>query len=301
MLCYAMNAHMTIDDAAITPRILKAATALGVFGSSAMSAPRILAALCNPATGVAEVSALIRQEPGLAVRVLRVANSAFYGVSRSVTTMERALLVLGLDSVRGIAAAACLDRSVMHTPETAAINRHGFVLHSLATGVAAEALARIRHRPLASEAFIAGLLHNFGVPVQALLDPSAVRAMIAALAADPSQDIRALEERLGVPGHERCVAVIFESWQLPASLAGAVACHHAPQAASEYHRNLASLLHLGMQLAQASGHRCPLERVLAVRSESAMQRLGLTDADLDGVQDALPERLGQLQQALAGI
>src|ERR1700692_2204159 len=90
-------------------QILRAAASLGVLGSGANSAPRIMGALCNPAVSPKQVAALVGREPALYARVLRVANSPYYGQSRSITTIDRALVILGTDAVRGIAAAACLD------------------------------------------------------------------------------------------------------------------------------------------------------------------------------------------------
>ena len=301
MLHSEMSAIAAQRSPDLTPRILKAASSLGLLGGTALSAPRMLAALCNPGTTLPEVAALIGHEPGLAVRVLRVANSAFYGLSRSVTTLERALVVLGLDAVRGIAAAACLDRTVMRSPETAVVNRAGLVRHSLATGAAAESLARRGHRTLASEAFISGLLHNLGVPLQAMLDFEGVKSMVDALLVDEAQDIRLLETMGAVPAHEHCVAIIFDSWNLPASLMQAVSHHHAPLEASEPHRKRAALLHLGMHVAWRSGFHFPLEPAMPDPPLEVMALLRLTAEDVDAVTQDLPVRLGQLQQALADV
>ena len=301
MLPTAMSALHAADPNDLTPRILKAASSLGVLGGAGMTAPRILAALCNPVVTLAEVAALIEHEPGLTVRVLRVANSAFYGLARSVNTVDRAMVVLGLDAVRGIAAAACLDRTVMRAPETAAINRAALVRHSLATGTAAQALARQAQRALAPEAFIAGLLHNLGVPLQAMLDPLGVKGMIDALLVDPAQDIRALEIMGAMPSHEQCVGIVFESWKLPPTLIQAVMHHHAPLQADEPHRKLAALINVGLHVAWASGFHCPLEPALPHRPVEAMALLHLCDADVDVVLESLPERLNQLQHALDDV
>jgi HD-like signal output (HDOD) protein len=125
--------------------------------------------------------------------------------------------------------------------------------------------------------------------------------MIDALLVDPGQDIRQLEAMRSLPGHEHCVAVMFESWQLPASLIAAVSHHHAPLEAPLAQRPLAALLHLGLQLAQASGHGFPLEPAAPARDPALLELLGLEAEQLDLVQAALPERLAQLQRALADV
>ena len=290
------------DAAPITdrPRILRAASTLGILDGSGSSAPRVLAALCNPNITSGKVSALISREPGLAARVLRVANSPFYGYSRSVTTIQRALQVLGLDAVRGIAAMACFDRTVMRTTEGGSIPWAAFVSHSFAVGTAAEVLAKQQCRELASEAFMAGLLHNLGVPIQAMLDPPGVQGLIASLDLDPDQDVREVERSQGLIGHEACAVVVFENWGLSESLIDAAGYHHHPFQSPVTNQRLTWLVHFGLQLAAGAAFRFPGEPVHAVRNAGAMAMLGLSDALLDEAQTMLPEGLSQLQEALAG-
>jgi HD-like signal output (HDOD) protein len=293
-----MNATAPVRPCHDPAAIRKAASTLGILGGAGLSASRVMAALSLPGTALDEVSRLISQEPCLAARVLRVANSAYYGLARSVTTIDRALVVLGRDAARGIAAATCLDRAMMRAPESALIQRQALVTHSLATGVAAEMLARPLGKDRASEAFIAGLIHNLGLPVQALLGATSVQALMASLADDPDQDIRALEMSHGLVSHEACAAVVFESWQLPATLIAATTHHHQPDEAPEPHRPLAWLVHVGMQVAAEAGFGFPLEPRQEPWDVTRLAGLGLDLARLDEVRGRLPVKLEELQGAL---
>jgi HD-like signal output (HDOD) protein len=234
----------------------------------------------------------------LYARILRVANSPYYGQTRSITTLERAIVVLGLDAVRGIAAAACLDRTIPRGRHEALIDFKSLVGHSLATAAAGESLARIRHPTLAAEAFIAGLLHNLGVVVQLSLDRPGTAAMIDLRAADDSRDMRALESERATVGHEECIALVFEEWQLPQSLIAAARDHHEPMDAHESHRDLASLVNLGAHLGLAAGSTFALEPGPSARNRQAMAWLGLEDADIDAVAADLPARVLDLRTAL---
>jgi HD-like signal output (HDOD) protein len=291
--------HLSPTSPACDPApILKAAASLGVLGSGAGTWPRMLALLCNPKASAGEVSALIDTEPTMYARVLRVANSPYYGQTRSIGTVERALMLLGLDAVRGIAAATCFDRTLTRTGRPSAVDPAALMRHSLATAAAAQALARITHRHLMADAFIAGLMHNLGVVIQAQLDLPGVLAMMAQLRIDPSCDIRALEAQCMHIGHEECIAIIFEAWQLPESLVTAVRHHHAPMSAPEGQRDLAALIGLGTVLALACGNTHTLEPVPPERDTQVMQHLGLTAADLDGLEAELPEKVAALSGAL---
>ena len=279
-------------------QILKAAASLGVLGSGAHSAPRIMAALCNPAVSPREIAALVGKEPALYARVLRVANSPYYGQSRSITTLDRALVVLGIDAVRGIAAAACLDRSMPRRGEDSVVDMKSVIHHSIATAATAESLARIRRPALAAEAFIAGLLHNLGIVVQLHLDAPGIRAIISLREAGDVRDMRALESDCAAIGHEECVGVIFEAWQLPESLIAAARDHHDPMAAALPHRELAALINLGANLGLAGGSTFGLESSRVARNAPAMACLGLDDDQLDGVAVDMPARIAALRSAL---
>jgi HD-like signal output (HDOD) protein len=279
-------------------QILKAAASLGVLGSGAHSAPRIMAALCNPAVSPREIAALVGKEPALYARVLRVANSPYYGQSRSITTLDRALVVLGIDAVRGIAAAACLDRSMPRRGEDSVVDMKSVIQHSIATAATAESLARIQRPALAAEAFIAGLLHNLGIVVQLHLDAPGIRAIISLREAGDVRDMRALELDCAAIGHEECVGVIFEAWQLPESLIAAAREHHDPMAAAPPHRELAALINLGANLGLAGGSTFGLESSRVARNAPAMACLGLDDAQLDGVAVDMPARVAALRSAL---
>jgi HD-like signal output (HDOD) protein len=279
-------------------QILRAAASLGVLGNGGNSAPRIMAALCNPEVSPRQVAALIGKEPALYARVLRVANSPYYGQSRSITTIDRALVVLGVDAVRGIAAAACLDRSLPRRGEDSAVDMNSVIQHSIATAASAESLARIRRPALAAEAFIAGLLHNLGIVVQLHLDAPGIHAMIKLREAGDVRDIRALESDCVAIGHEECIGVIFEAWQLPESLIAAARDHHDPMGAAPPHRELAALINLGANLGLAGGSTFGLEPSRVARNAPAMAWLELDDDQLDSVAVDMPARVAALRGAL---
>src|ERR1700690_687154 len=123
-------------------QILKAAASIGVLGGSVDSGPRLLVCLCTPQISAREIAALIQTEPALYARVLRVANSPYYGKMRSVTTVERAIVLLGLDAVGGSAAAVALDRIMTRENKGALVDLKALLHRTLGTAPAAEWLAR---------------------------------------------------------------------------------------------------------------------------------------------------------------
>jgi HD-like signal output (HDOD) protein len=230
-----------------------------------------------------------------------VANSAYYGQQRAVTTIKQAVLLLGLSAVRGIAAAACVDRATSRAMEADLTDMPALMRHSLATAIASDGLARIKHEPLAAEAFIAGLLHNLGVAVQTRLDRPGVAAILHARRQEITRDIRALESEHAAVCHQECVAAILEAWQLPEAMVVATGYHHNPEEAPPAHRELATLVSMGAKLALASGHTFSLEPAAATDNQTiarSAQRLGLTPDDIERIAAELPTKVEQLHRAL---
>ncbi len=207
-------------------------------------------------------------------------------------------MVLGRDAVRGIAAAACFDRTMARGIKGATINMRVVARHSVGTAAAAEALAQIASPSKASEAFIGGLLHNLGIALQARLDPGAVNAMIGANRDGAGGGIRTLESNHALVGHEECLAVLFEAWQVPDSLIAVAAHHHAPTNAPAPHRELTALVSLAADLALEICPGYELETVPLSRDLPAALELGLTAEHLDTVASRLPGRVDELTSAL---
>lgn len=278
---------MAISDA----EIVRAATSLGVIGGDTHAAHRILAALCDSNLDSRQVAEIIQREPGLSARVLKVANSAFYGSSRHIATLDRALVLLGLDAVRGIAAAACLDRSVARRSPQAAISPRALTHHCVASAFAAESLTKRCGRS-APEAFMAALLHDFGVPVQERLDSAGVVKLMSALQADAAAEPAALEAQLVQVSHFRCAEVVFEHWNLPPTIVRAVCHHDNPAQAPGPVRELTTLVHLGVQCALEAGFTHPLEpRQMHVPREPLLRSLGLDEAVIAPIVAGLSERV----------
>ena len=279
-------------------QILAAASQLGAFGTGVVSLPVILATLCDPSSSALDVARVIAHEPGIAARVLRVANSPYYGASGSVATLERAFVLLGSDAVRGIAAAACLYRAALRAAKLSPIDLRAMLRHCIATATAADALARNRSRQLASEAYIAGLLHDFGVIAQLQSDRTAFQQMIDALSTTPGP-VREVEQLHHCVSHERCGAVIFEHWNLPRPLVEAVRHHHAPHEAPESARMLALLVYVGNHLAVGAGLGYELEPMPAPLSDELLAAVGTTRAQAEAIAATLPERTDEMRRLLA--
>lgn len=248
---------------------------LQVAGSSAAVAPRLLSRLLDPGLDMVELNDCLQSEPGLAVRVLRVANSPFYGRSGRVDSLVRAVNLLGLDSLRGITAAACFGSmsSLAGGSGGADANPSDLRMHSLAVARASQAVAQRFAPALADQAFIAGLLHDLGLLLQGVLSERGW-----------GDDI----------DHARCGQRLFEVWELPPNLRDAVTAHHAPPNNNDAGGiDLAAVLMMGERLATSAGHTVAGEPVAQANADAALTpQLQAADADWPAQMQRLAAAIG---------
>ncbi len=189
---------------------------------------RLLKIIGEPEVGAQyeQLGALLHADPALAARVLKVANSAFFGGIRSIDSIDRALEVLGTAAVTGIAMAASLDGTVsqLGTAHLGFFNqlRH----HSLITAVAARQLTLRRPTPswTPDAAFVLGLVHDLGWLVQLQLKSDSQVTTVGAPTALDGLVLPPPPEA----GHALLGAALFTHWGLPPEFAGSVLHHHLP-------------------------------------------------------------------------
>jgi HD-like signal output (HDOD) protein len=287
----AASGPITAND---RERVLRAASTLGALGDGGTSAPKLLSTLCSPTTTAREITQLLGREPALAARVLRIANSPFYGQSRTVHSIEKAIVLLGLDAIRGIVAAACLDRFAARQSSAGGMNAMHVVAHSLATAAAADALAAHLARGPANDAFLAGLLHNLGVFVQLRLDADRVGQVAGACARDGTVPIRQVERSVGIVTHEECFAVLADAWQLPVTIALAGAHHHDPREVLVEHRTPVAVIGAASRLALHAGFRHAVDVGESALLPDLGELLGVEPGVLEAIAASLPDKVRAL-------
>jgi HD-like signal output (HDOD) protein len=203
--------------------IVAAARMLGAAGGGA-GAAKLLSLMYDENVTAQEILRCVRTEPALATRVLKVANSAYYRCAGTVGTLERAVVLLGLPAIRGIAATACMDRLPLPTVGNV-IDPQRLRQHSLAVALAAQAFSQRTGADVDAEAFMAGLLHDVGIVMLAWLRPQAVAAVSRLPAFHPST---ALQDEINLIGadHATAAARLVETWGLPGWLGNALQSHH---------------------------------------------------------------------------
>ncbi len=228
-----------------------------------------------------ELMSELGRDQGLATRVLRIANSPFYGLASNVSSIKDAGTLLGLHTLHGIITAAGIINHFPSTIKEQDFDRNSFWLHSIGTGIAAQVLAR-RCGLDPEQAFTAGLLHDVGKLVLAAYFEQDFANILAYRDKHDCLIREAEEQALGFD-HTEIGARVARHWKLPKLLIAAIRFHHKlPNEATA----LAELVHVADILCRGLDIGHGGDNLIPVLQVNVLTRLGL---DWDDLKTALPE------------
>jgi len=219
----------------------------------------------DPDCDIDSIGKLLSQDPALAVRLLGIANSPFYGFSTEISTVTRAIAVLGINKIRDIVLSASATKAFDGIPvDIIAVD--DFWQHSLYCGVLGQTLAK-QTKLDADAVFIAGLLHDVGQLILFNRYPQEMHEVILRTieGESPLTMVAAEHERLGTD-HTQVGAELARSWHLPAHIEAVIAWHHAPENATSHQQEVA-LIYIANAVAQ----------MLDFDSDSVMEKLDVSD------------------------
>ena len=202
---------------------------------------KVLEICSRPDTVPNDLNRVIALDPVLAGQVLKLINSAYYSLMNKVTSLTRAIIMLGLNTVKNLALSTAIIRSVSQAKKSRALPIRAFWAHSIAVGVMAKLLAAGRGLSLAEreEYFVAGLLHDLGkIPIGDEYTEVLARVETA------QEPLVTVEQQVLGLDHEEVGAMIATKWKLNAVLTDAICHHHAPELAAAAHRDLVATVAL---------------------------------------------------------
>ena len=185
-------------------------------------ASKVMNAASDPGTGADDLRELIEQDPALAVRILKVANSSLYSFSRSIETLRHAIALLGFRTVENLVMAASL-REVF---KNFGLSEKLLWEHSTLAGAVAARLSNYGPIDVEREAaFTAGLLHDLGKIALANTAHDRYQKIITRTYNEGVAYHVAEQDEFGFD-HAELGALVAEKWKLPQRLVNAIRFHH---------------------------------------------------------------------------
>ncbi|MCA9299798.1 MAG: HDOD domain-containing protein, partial [Phycisphaerales bacterium] len=260
-------------------------------------AVRVIELTSNPDVSLDELARTIQTDQGLAAKVLRTVNSSFYGLRQQCSTIQKALVMLGLGPIKTLALGFSLVSSLTEHELSEEFDQIEYWRRALYTAVAAKTFAETAKLTCADEAFLGGLLQDVGqMAMLAALGPTYL--MVLKRANGDHNAVIKLELEEFELQHADVGAMLAERWRLPPELVVPIKYHERPTAApGEYAQIVRSvgigrLAHEVLTFEQTAA---PLRRLYS-RCE---QWFGLGATDVDDVMKRVGDSVRELKNVFA--
>lgn len=278
--------------------VSKALSRVGDVSTLPEVTAKIISLVEDPESTAHDLHEVIRTDPALSARVLKVVNSSFYGLPGQVASVDRAIILLGMSAVKNIAIAASIARMFKPQDLGAGFSAKDVWIHSVAVGVAARNIAHeAGFAGTADELFLAGLMHDLGILVELQAFPEEFRQVVEQTTASERR-FRDVELEILGADHQAFGEGLVTKWKFPRNLRAVVGFHHCPD-------------HLSDELAEVGRIICVADRFccqqkvgfhLTAASEELtgemLESVGLTFDGLTALVEPLHEQLEEARASL---
>ncbi|MDD5308938.1 MAG: HDOD domain-containing protein [Deltaproteobacteria bacterium] len=255
---------------------------------------RLFALAKDESSNAGDFEQVIRPDPAMTANLLRLANSAYFGCRRQVTSVRQAITLLGVERVFEIASGAFFARTMPARLPGYDVPADAFWTHCIAVAALSERLAKELGFEAPSLTFTAGLLHDAGKLVigSFLLEES--ERFVSSLRVEDATLVE-VERRLLGTDHAEVGALVAESWDLPPAIGWAAQWHHLPGGIPEgVDRMLVDLVHAADCLAHSLGFGADVGELSRRVDPLVTERLGIKARRLERVASELIDQIGEM-------
>ncbi|MDC7226081.1 MAG: HDOD domain-containing protein [Spirochaetales bacterium] len=253
---------------------------------------RVMEICDDPATSPADLNRVVGLDPVLMGKVMQLINSAYYGRPNKITSLVRAIILLGLNTVKNLALSTAVLGNLSSGHANDILNMDGFWEHSLCTGVIAKKIAAAskidpkRHE----EFFIAGLLHDIGKIPFTNCFPQEYLAAISSSDMN-RKPLHQVESELFTFDHQIVGALVADHWKIEGAIKDAIEYHHRPEEYEGENRQLVYAVaiadYLSLYLERGfAGNRYPVEP-----SASIYDSLGVSFDQLESMSNEIKNEI----------
>ncbi|MDD5673152.1 MAG: HDOD domain-containing protein [Chitinivibrionales bacterium] len=207
-------------------------------------ATRLISIINKPSTSFSDVAFVVGQDMALSAKILRMANSAFYGVPRTVSTVQNAVAILGLKVITTLVVSLTVFDLFPKESKKLLFDRKAFWYHCLGCGLIAKLYCNALPKVVlfdAEEAFCAGLLHDIGKVVMEQYLHADFHKALRHAAKNHLPLYESEKEILGFT-HTDVGAWLIGPWGLPLELSAPIAYHHEPESSPD-NLDIVALVH----------------------------------------------------------
>lgn len=254
-------------------------TKISSFPSMPQAAIKLRELLKEDDVPLNKIENILRQDPGLSANILRLANSAHFGLSSKVGSLKKAVMLLGLKRFEQIAFSAYMEKSMDKAVEGYGLSPGELWLHSIVVATTAEAIAKYLKIPDPNEVFIPALLHDMGKLILDSFVKTNLKS-IQSLVAKGESWVR-VENMIFGTDHAEIGALLLEKWSFPIEVVNSVRWHHDPEYLSSTHNRIqnpnmqSDIVYLSNLIFQSNGNKTSVDGKKVKPSSEVLERLGI--------------------------
>jgi len=215
---------------------------------------KILEITKNPNVSAQELNNIISIDPVLTGRILKLINSAYYSLPNQITSIVRAIVMLGINTVKNLALSTSIVNTINKRENFNALDMDGFWRHSICVGVLAKTFANKMGvtLKLQEEYFVAGLLHDIGkIPLNSQMPEKYLSAMT--ISRQNKISLQEAENKVFGLNHTNIGLTVSQQWRLNPSLVETICHHHDYMQASEPLRKFVATIALANIITNKTG------------------------------------------------
>ena len=254
--------------------------------------------MVDPNSNLDELASIIETDPEITLRILKLANSAYYGLKSNVYSVRQACVMLGLSIIGEIIMAASTSSLFSRSLEAYRMTPKGLWQHSLAVAIGARKIAKVVRPALANEAFLSGLFHDVG---KFILDDqifSRNDSFKKFLGDDQSSHYKVEKQILGFD-HSEIASELCRRWKFPLQVASAVRHHHsAPQ---DLDNELTLILYTADNLSKLNDNSNASHGQPHPIDDQVMEFLAMEENDLMHIMSTVNESVNQISAEIFSI
>jgi HD-like signal output (HDOD) protein len=256
---------------------------------------RIIELVEDPSSTAQDLHEVISNDPALSTRILKVVNSSFYGLPGQIASINRAIVMLGLNAVKNIAIAASLAKLFRGGELTPFFSAKDLWEHSNATAIACKLISDKLGMGLADEAYLAGLIHDIGIMVEMQYDRSdlidAIDRCEPNIDGVPKRSLIETEEEVFGANHMDFGLGLCKKWKFPNHFGAAAGYHHRPLEAAQESQKIVGIVHVADIMASRIEYGFKLDLPNAQFQKEVLELLGLTNEVIAELQERLVEAI----------
>ncbi|GMQ79619.1 MAG: HDOD domain-containing protein [Thermodesulfobacteriota bacterium] len=267
----------TLDDLPAMPHIVQKAQGI----------------MSRPDSNIKELARVIELEQAIATRVLKLANSAYYGLSGKVSSVQHASVLLGYKALGDMISIAGISNLMSKDLKGYQLDSGDLWRHSIAVAFGSRNIANRKNTEFGSVAFFAGLIHDAG---KLILDPYVYerKDSFDEFMADGENTFVNAEKAILGFDHSEIASELCQKWKIPNDQRIAIRFHHNPSRSDG--NELAFILHMADYIAMANGYGTGTDGAQYQAEDGVMDFIDLREEDVEHIKKDVQESVEKISE-----